>query len=180
MQISQHLEKGGTTVIFGISNYSWTKLCISFEISCFKCVSPCVVTHEIQGAWRPVWSFCSLFCGLHVILLALVGVGPLCFLESKAIAAVHQEIIELSMLQSTDKLYRDADFLSSRAFHLLIVPKLLPNGLPVILSLCLIDHPICLTGISYTRGGQLIFPRGTWETGSTVDSCFNILNGIAT
>lgn len=82
---------------------------------------------------------------MHVILLALVGVGPLCFLESKAIAAVHQEIIELSMLQSTDKLYRDADFLSSRAFHLLIVPKLLPNGLPVILSLCLIDHPTELT-----------------------------------
>lgn len=121
------------------------QLCISFEISCFKCVSPCVLTHEIQGAWRPVWSLGSLFCGLHVILLALVGVGPLCFLESKAIAAVHQEIIELSMLQSTDKLYRDADFLSSRAFHLLIVPKLLPNGLPVILSLCLIDHPTELT-----------------------------------
>ncbi len=42
------------------------------------------------------------------------GVGPLCFIKSKVNAAIYQEILEHFMLPSADKLYGDADFLSSR------------------------------------------------------------------
>ncbi len=44
------------------------------------------------------------------------GVGPLCFIKSKANAAVYQEILEHFMLPSADKLYGDADFLFQQDF----------------------------------------------------------------
>ncbi len=44
------------------------------------------------------------------------GVGPLCFINSKLNAAVHQEILEHFMLPSADKLCGDADFLFQQDF----------------------------------------------------------------
>ncbi len=39
------------------------------------------------------------------------GVGLLCFIKSKAYAAIYQELLEHFMPRSADKLYGDADFL---------------------------------------------------------------------
>ncbi len=43
--------------------------------------------------------------------MSSAGVGPLCFLKSTVNAAIYQEILELFMLPSADKLYGDADFI---------------------------------------------------------------------
>ena len=43
--------------------------------------------------------------------MSSAAVGPLCFLKSKVNAAVYQDILELFMLPSSDKLYGDADFI---------------------------------------------------------------------
>ncbi len=43
--------------------------------------------------------------------MSSAGVGPLGFLKSIVNAAIYQEILELFMLPSADKLYGDADFI---------------------------------------------------------------------
>ncbi len=55
--------------------------------------------------------------------MSSAGVGPLCFLKSTVNAAIYQEILEHFMLPSADKLYGDADFISSRTWHLPILPR---------------------------------------------------------
>ncbi len=62
------------------------------------------------------------------------GVGPLCFVKSKVNSAVYQEILEHFMLPSADKLYGDADFLSSRT--------LAPDLTAKTTSKCFNDHDI--------------------------------------
>ncbi len=49
--------------------------------------------------------------------MSSAGVGPLCFLKSTVNAAFYQDILEQFMLPSADKLYGDADFISSRSWH---------------------------------------------------------------
>ncbi len=55
--------------------------------------------------------------------MSSAGVGPLCFLKYTVNAAIYQEIVEHVMLPSADKLYGDADFISSRIWHLPTLPK---------------------------------------------------------
>ncbi len=43
--------------------------------------------------------------------MSSAGVGPLCFLRSKANTAVYQQVLEHFMLPSADQLYGDADFI---------------------------------------------------------------------
>lgn len=43
--------------------------------------------------------------------MSFAGVAPLCFIMSKVNAAIDQDILEDSVLQSADKLHVDADFL---------------------------------------------------------------------
>ncbi len=47
--------------------------------------------------------------------MSSAGVGPLCFLKSTVNAAIYQEILELFMLPSADKLYGDADLIFQQA-----------------------------------------------------------------
>ncbi len=43
--------------------------------------------------------------------MSSAGVGPLCFLRSKANTAAYQEVLEHFMLPAADQLYGDADFI---------------------------------------------------------------------
>ncbi|KAJ7319548.1 hypothetical protein JRQ81_019059 [Phrynocephalus forsythii] len=43
--------------------------------------------------------------------MSSAGVGPLCFVKSRANTAVNHDILEHFMLLSTDELYGDADFI---------------------------------------------------------------------
>ncbi len=73
-----------------------------------------VERHRIQVAWSPVWSFHSQWWfGLPCHLLVVVH----CFLKSTVNAAIYQEIFEHFMLPSAEKLYGDADFISSSTWH---------------------------------------------------------------
>ncbi|KAJ7324109.1 hypothetical protein JRQ81_017129 [Phrynocephalus forsythii] len=43
--------------------------------------------------------------------MSSTGVGPLCFIKSRVIAAIYQDILEYFMLPSAGKHYGDADFI---------------------------------------------------------------------
>ncbi len=51
------------------------------------------------------------------------GVGPFCFLKTNVTAPVYQEILELFMLPSADKLLKILISFSSRMWHLPTLPK---------------------------------------------------------
>ncbi len=55
--------------------------------------------------------------------MSSAGVGPLCFLKTNVTAPVYQEMLEHFMLPSADELLKDADFISSRIWHLPTLPK---------------------------------------------------------
>ncbi len=75
-----------------------------------------------------------------------VGVGPLCFIKSKVIAAIYQVILEHFMLPSADTLYGDADFLFWQDFSTCPqYQKPLASGLLNMIFMCLIGQLICLT-----------------------------------
>ncbi len=61
--------------------------------------------------------------------MSSAGVGPLCFLKTNVTAPVYQEILEHFMLPSADQLFKDADFISSRIWHLPTLPKAPKVGL---------------------------------------------------
>ncbi len=65
--------------------------------------------------------------------------GPLCFIKAKVNAAVYQEILEHFMLPSAEKLYGDADFLSSRTLAPAHSAKPLPSAL--LTMIYLLDWP---------------------------------------
>ncbi len=77
--------------------------------------------------------------------MSSAGVGPLCFLKSTVNAAIYQEILEHFMLPSADKLYGDADFISSRTWHLPTLPKVPKAGSMTMVLLCLIGQQTRLT-----------------------------------
>ncbi len=55
--------------------------------------------------------------------MSSAGVGPLCFLKTNVTAPVYQDILEHFMLPSADQLFKDADFIFSRIWHLPTLPK---------------------------------------------------------
>ncbi len=55
--------------------------------------------------------------------MSSAGVVPLCFLKTNVTAPVYQEILEHFMLPSTDQLFEDADYISSRIWLLPTLPK---------------------------------------------------------
>ncbi len=55
--------------------------------------------------------------------MSSAGVGPLCFLKTNVTAPVYQYILEHFMLPSADQLFKNADFISSRIWHLPTLPK---------------------------------------------------------
>ncbi len=77
--------------------------------------------------------------------MSSAGVGPLCPLKSTVNAAIYQEILEHFMLPSADKLYGDADFISSRTWHLPTLPKVPKAGSMTMVLLCLIGQQTRLT-----------------------------------
>ncbi len=77
--------------------------------------------------------------------MSSAGVGPLWFLKSTVNTAIYQEILEHFMLPSADKLYGDADFLSSRIWHLPTLPKVPKAGSMTMVLLCLIGQQTRLT-----------------------------------
>ncbi len=74
--------------------------------------------------------------GCHVICWCWSTV----FLKSTVNAAIYQEILEHFMLPSADKLYGDADFISSRTWHLPTLPKVPKAGSMTMVLLCLIGQ----------------------------------------
>ncbi len=77
--------------------------------------------------------------------MSSAGVDPLCFLKSTVNASIYQDILEHFMLPSADKLYGDADFISSRTWHLPTLPKVPKAGSMTMVLLCLIDQQTHLT-----------------------------------
>ena len=94
--------------------------------------------------------------------MSSAGVGPLCFIKSRVNAAVYQEILEHFMLPSANKLYGDADFLSSRIWNLPTVPKRLVTGFLPMVLLCLIGQPTDLTSIENLWDIVKRKMRSTW------------------
>ncbi len=94
--------------------------------------------------------------------MSSAGVGPLCFLKSKVNAAIYQDILEHFMLPSADKLYGDADFISSRTWHLPTLPKVPKAGSMTMVLLCSIGQQTRLTWTPKRIYGVL--SRGRWET----------------
>ncbi|KAI4883329.1 hypothetical protein NFI96_000270 [Prochilodus magdalenae] len=66
--------------------------------------------------------------------MSSAGVGPLCFLRSKANAAVYQKVLEHFMLPAADQLYGDADFIFQQ--------DLAPAHSAKATSTCFKDHGI--------------------------------------
>ncbi len=97
----------------------WSKVLFSHE-STF-CIS---FGNQVPRVWRKrgeAQNPCSLRSSVKfpqsVMIWAAMssaGVGPLCFLKYTVNTAIYQEILEHFMLPSTDKLYRDADFISQQ------------------------------------------------------------------
>ncbi len=77
--------------------------------------------------------------------MSSAGVGPLCFLKSTVNEAIYQEILEHFMLPSADKLYGDADLISSRTWHLHTLPTVPEAGSMTMVLLCLIGQQTRLT-----------------------------------
>ncbi len=67
--------------------------------------------------------------------MSSAGVGPLCFLKSTVNTAIYQDILELFILTSADKLYGDADFVFQ---HDLALPKVPKAGSMTMVLVCLI------------------------------------------
>ncbi len=102
-----------------------------------------VERHRIHVAWSPVWSFNSQWWfGLPCHLLVLVH---FVFWSPTVNAAIYQEILEHFMLPSADKLYGDADFISSRTWHLPTLPKVPKACSMTMVLLCLIGQQTRLT-----------------------------------
>ncbi len=57
------------------------------------------------------------------VAMSSAGVGPLCFLKTNITAPVYQYILEHFMLPSAHQLFKDADFIFSRIWHLPTLPK---------------------------------------------------------
>ncbi len=97
-----------------------SKFCISFRNQVLE--SGGRVENLIdQVAWSPVLSFHSLWwfevqCHLLVLVHYI-------FWKTNITAPVYQYILEHFMLPSADQLFKDADFISSRIWHLPTLPK---------------------------------------------------------
>ncbi len=116
--------------------------CISFEIKVPESGGR-VERHRIHVAWSPVWvSTVSDDLGCHVICWC----GPLCFLKSTVNAAIYQEILEhFHASFCWQALWRCADFISSRTWHLPTLPKVPKAGSMTMVLLCLIGQQTHLT-----------------------------------
>ncbi len=80
-----------------------------------------VERHRIHVAWSPVWSFHSQWWfGLPCHLLVLVHCV---FWSPQSTQPSTRNFLEHFMLPSADKLYGDADFISSRTWHLPTLPR---------------------------------------------------------
>ncbi len=79
------------------------------------------------------------------VAMSSAAVGPLCFLKSTVNAAIYQDILELFILPSADKLYGDADSFSSRTWCLPTLPNVPKAGSMTMVLLCLIGQLTRLT-----------------------------------
>ncbi len=77
--------------------------------------------------------------------MSSAGVGPQCFLKSTVNAAIYQEILELFMLTSADKLYGDADFIFQQDLAPAHTAKGTKAGSMTMVLLCLTGQQTRLT-----------------------------------